>query len=63
MTVKIGGREYKVVAVNTNEDNPLFREEILKNGWDGNLYTLVGKRGAVKAAYRSAHDGKFSILF
>lgn len=59
--VTMNGRSYtlaKTEAIGGNLD-----ADAKALGWDGNEYTLVGKRGAVSICYRSAKTGEFVKVF
>lgn len=45
----VNGREYQVVR---HESQPLTKQNLNNNGWDGYSYMLTGKRGATYLAYR-----------
>lgn len=61
MKATVNGREYTVEARDMMA-TPRLHAELLNNGWDGTVYYLTGKRGAVKMAYRRAESGQFAIL-
>ena len=58
-TTKINGKIYKVTKIDTGKN---LTKDLLAKGWDGNSYSLEGKRGAMHLAYRSALTGIFYIV-
>lgn len=56
---KVDGKTYTVSELETGE---LSRQSLVERGWDGKMYQLVGKRGAMYLGYRSAEDGSFLIV-
>jgi hypothetical protein len=59
-TTIIKKREYEVKTMNTNES---ARADLIRRGWDGQMYMLYGKRGARHLAYRNAKTGEFDIVW
>jgi hypothetical protein len=59
-TTIIKKREYEVKTMNTNE---AARADLIRRGWDGQMYMLYGKRGARHLAYRNAKTGEFDIVW
>lgn len=60
MTVTIKGKTYSVEV--DSQDLPRLAASLKAGGFDGHVYYLTGKRGAVKMAYRSATTGEFKIV-
>lgn len=58
-TTTIDGREYRVEVMATGE---LLAADLRRRGWDGTVYMLTGKRGAVYLAYRHADGSRFEIV-
>jgi len=61
METTINGRKYTVEARGMDDLSNLVAYLISK-GFDGVVYYLTGKRGAMKMAYRSAKSGQFVIV-
>ena len=61
MGTTVNGRKYTVEARDMSNLNNLVADLIAK-GFDGVVYYLTGKRGAVKMAYRSEKSGQFVIV-
>lgn len=61
MKATVNGREYTVEA-NDMRDTPRLRGSLPSKGWDGTVYFLTGKSGAILMAYRHAESGQFEIV-
>ena len=61
METTINGRKYTVEARDMSDLSNLVAD-LVSNGFDGMVYYLTGKRGAVKMAYRSVKSGQFVIV-
>lgn len=58
METTINGTAYEVKALETGENT---KAAMVKNGWDGISYCLLGKRSACYLAFRNATTGEYSI--
>jgi len=59
-TTTINGRQYTVEV--EARDLPATKADLIRRGFDGNVYYLTGVRGSLKIAYRSARTGAFKIV-
>jgi hypothetical protein len=59
MTTTIKSREYQVETMETANAT---KNDLIRRGWDGQMYLLKGKKGACYLAYRNAKTGEFSIV-
>ena len=56
----INGRIYSVEQDTAHY--PALTADLLARGFDGHVYYLTGKRGALKMAHKSASTGEFVIV-
>lgn len=56
----VGKRRYAVTKVSDAEQTPKLASRLINAGYDGNIYLLVGVRGARRIAYRKL-DGRYII--
>lgn len=59
MTTTIKNREYQVETLETGKAT---ESNLIRRGWDGQIYILKGKKGACYMAYRNTKTGTFEIV-
>lgn len=63
-TVKFNGREYKVTEIIPSDPKcEALCADLVKRGFETQLYVLTGKRGGTVVCLRSAKSGKFEKLY
>jgi hypothetical protein len=61
MTTTIRSTEYRVEKISDAGNHAKLSADLVARGFDGCVYHLHGKRGAIRMAYRSARTGVFMI--
>ena len=62
MTTTIRCTEYRVEKISDASNHATLSADMVARGFDGCIYHLHGKRGALRMAYRSARTGAFVIV-
>jgi hypothetical protein len=60
-TTTIKGMEYRVEKVGETYEHPKLAADLWARGFDGCVYNLHGKRGAVRMAYKSRRTGFYVV--
>lgn len=62
-TTTIKGTEYRVEKVGETYEHPKLAADLWARGFDGCVYNLHGKRGAVRMAYKSRRTGCYVVAY